>query len=341
MAADRGGVPPFSLAEAAPLFEKTCPALATQPAIAVGVSGGPDSLALAWLLHEYAAAQESPLHIHALTVDHGLREGAAAEAKNVAACMAGWPSVTHRILHWQGPKPQTCIQEAARRARYRLMAAYCAAHEISYLFLAHHEDDQMETFLFRLAKGSGLDGLGVMKPLQAYGASLMLARPFLEAPKNRLVATCEAAGLSYANDSSNDSDMYFRPRLRKTMQFLKNEGLSAKRLNATARRLDRARRALDDMAENFFQEAVLEQTKNHIIYKYEPFRNCAEEVALRGLIKGFQILRAKDAALPRLEKIEAVFQDLNASEPFRKRTLGGVIVERNDDIKIIKLSREK
>jgi tRNA(Ile)-lysidine synthase len=155
---------------------------------AVAVSGGPDSMTLAKLLSSWATQNNKT--IHALTVDHGLRAESADEAAQVAAWLKNWPNTRHSVLKWEGDKPQNRIQEEARNARYRLMTDYCAGQGISSLFLAHHQDDQAETFLLRLAMGSGLDGLAAMRAVHKTGAGLILLRPFLTLPKERLLATC-------------------------------------------------------------------------------------------------------------------------------------------------------
>ncbi|MCB1721002.1 MAG: tRNA lysidine(34) synthetase TilS, partial [Alphaproteobacteria bacterium] len=126
-------------------FEETLEALGVGGAgpIAVAVSGGPDSMALCWLLSRWAV--ERGVKIHVLTVDHGLRPEAAEEAIQVGAWLGGWSQqVEHHILRWKTPA-DTAIQEEARKARYGLMAEYCRVHDIRHLFLAHHRDDQAET----------------------------------------------------------------------------------------------------------------------------------------------------------------------------------------------------
>ena len=177
-------------------------ALCDVPGVAVGVSGGPDSMALAWLLSQISKTNPGSPPIHALTVDHGLRTESAAEAAQVGVWVSGWPGLTHHVLRWE-QGADTRIQEEARRARYDLMAEYCRARDIRHLFLAHHMDDQAETVLFRLAKGSGLDGLAGMKPWQERG-DIVLLRPLLEIPKERLLETCASESIPFVKDPSNE-----------------------------------------------------------------------------------------------------------------------------------------
>jgi len=138
------------------------------PRIAVAVSGGADSLALALLAADWAAAQGGKAV--ALTVDHGLRPEAAAEARQVRRWLADC-GISHFILAWRGPRSGADVQAAARAARYRLMGEWCARRGILHLLLAHHRDDQAETVLLRLARGSGLEGLAAMAPVSELPAA--------------------------------------------------------------------------------------------------------------------------------------------------------------------------
>ena len=132
---------------------------------AVAVSGGGDSVALMHLALDYARQQGHPLP-HVLTVDHGLRPSSARDAKAVAA-WAKRLGLAATVLAWRGNKPKTNVEAAAREARYRLMGAFLVKHDIATLLVGHNQDDQAETFLLRLARGSGLDGLAGMQPMMA------------------------------------------------------------------------------------------------------------------------------------------------------------------------------
>src|SRR5262245_11003154 len=169
------------------------------PHIAVAVSGGPDSLALTLLLAEWAQARGG--RVDALTVDHRLRPESATEAAQVGRWLAPLPGVTHHILPWSDPKPETGIQAAARDARYRLLAAHCRDHAILHLCVAHHRDDQHETHRLRAGHGSGpigLAGMSAIRPLEG----VRLLRPLLGVAKAELVALLEARGQSWIADPS-------------------------------------------------------------------------------------------------------------------------------------------
>jgi tRNA(Ile)-lysidine synthase len=283
--------------------------------VAVALSGGPDSMALC---HQLSAASRA--RVHALTVDHGLRPESADEAQKVAAWVKDWPNVTHHILTWAGEKPDTRIMETARAARYDLMAAYCREHGIADLYLAHHQNDQAETFLIRLAKGSGLDGLAGMSAAQNRDG-LVLRRPLLGMPKSELIAYCEAHGVPFVNDPSNEKMDYLRPRLRAARDVLDAEGLTSKRLSVTAARLSRARAALEFYTDSFWRDHVSE-TNGGIKVSLAALTAVPSEVALRVVLRSLSRFRPEEDYAPRMERVEALTDDI-LSGGFRGATLGG------------------
>ena len=185
---------PISVDEAAALFGD----LAGAPGLLLAISGGPDSTALLFLAARWR--KKSKTKLTAVTVDHGLRKEARREAAAVAK-LAKKLGVSHRVVKWTGAKPKSGIQQAARNARYALLAATAKKVGASHIVTAHTLDDQAETVLMRMARGSGIGGLGGMARGTRLG-DLTLLRPLLDVPKARLVATCKAAKLGYADDPS-------------------------------------------------------------------------------------------------------------------------------------------
>ncbi|MGH6676888.1 MAG: tRNA lysidine(34) synthetase TilS, partial [Xanthobacteraceae bacterium] len=168
--------------------------------LVIAVSGGPDSTALLILAAAWAKRLHRPPKLLAVTVDHGLRAQAGAEAAAVKR-LARRLGIPHRTLRWRGQKPKTGLQEAARLARYELLGRTALAAGYAHVLTAHTLDDQAETVLFRLARGSGLTGLAGMANASflptAKGRRIFLLRPLLPLPKTRLVATLRAAGVTY------------------------------------------------------------------------------------------------------------------------------------------------
>lgn len=302
-----------------------------QGKLAVAVSGGPDSLVLAHLLWRWAAEGPKRPEIHVLCVDHGLRAESGDEARHVHDVCSAWgDGVVASILRWRHDGVQERVQEAARAARYKLLSDYCADRGIRFLFLGHHLDDQAETVLFRLAKGSGLDGLSAMRPLQVYDGDLTLVRPMLEIPKAELLVYAQAQGLAYLNDPSNESEKFARVRLRRSWGVLEEEGLSASRLGVTAERMARAKDALDFYCDLAYKEAVLSINTSQIVLKFDILKKHPSEIVLRAVLRAMATLVPFSGYPPRMEKVEALVRDLMCVDPFRKRTLGGVVFERDD-----------
>lgn len=182
--------------------------------LGIAVSGGPDSMALLLL-----AAAARPGAIEAATVDHQLRPGSDAEAKAVAAACEAL-GIPHQILtvEWKA-KPQTAVQERARMERYRLLGQWLQDRDLAALVTAHHLDDQVETLLMRLNRGSGARGLAGMRPVSAIpGSDGRLLRPLLGWRRSELAPICETAGLKPANDPSNEDEQFERVRVRKALE---------------------------------------------------------------------------------------------------------------------------
>jgi tRNA(Ile)-lysidine synthase len=182
-----------------------------KPVIAVAVSGGSDSMALALLLDEWASHRDA--RIEAITIDHGLRAESPAEAEQVARWLATRRVTYHTILPWTDPKPEAGIQAAARVARYHLLTEHCRGAGILHLCLAHHLDDQVETRAMRAARQSGPSGLAGMSALREW-RGVRLLRPLLGIPKQALQATLTARGQEWIDDPSNRNPAFERARLR-------------------------------------------------------------------------------------------------------------------------------
>ncbi len=207
----------------------------------VAVSGGPDSTALLLMAAEWAA-RRGKTRIEAATVDHGLRPESAAEAKSVAA-LCRRLGLAHRTLLWKGAKPSTRVQERARDARYRLLVDHARAIKADALLTAHHADDQAETVLFRLLRGSGVAGLRGMDAMTSRDG-VTIARPLIGVKKSELIAFAQARGAAFLEDPSNADPRFARTRLRALIQRLADEGLDAGALDRLARRAGETEEAL-------------------------------------------------------------------------------------------------
>lgn len=290
----------------------------TAPFLAAGVSGGADSLALALLADRWVRARGG--YLAALTVDHGLRAESAAEARQVAEWLAA-RGIAHTILTWDGPRPSANLQDAARAARYALLESWCRAHGCLHLLTAHHLQDQAETVLLRLARGSGVDGLAAMPALRETGACRLL-RPLLAVPHERLSAVLALAGQRWIEDPSNRNRGFARVRLRQAAAALALEGLGPRRLGDTARRLGRARAALEDGVARCLAGAVELHPAGFARLDAGSLLGFPEEVGLRALGQLLATLGGA-AHTPRLERLERLYRWIGAGAPGRGRTLSG------------------
>jgi tRNA(Ile)-lysidine synthase len=210
----------------------------------VAVSGGPDSTALLLMADDWAR-RRGRTRIEAATVDHGLRPESGEEAKAVAALCARL-GVAHRVLQWKGPKPASRLQERAREARYRLLVDHANAIGADALLTAHHADDQAETVLFRLLRGSGVAGLRGMD-LTTTRDGMTIARPLIGLKKRDLIAFVRARGAPFVDDPSNADPRFARTRLRALLERLSADGLDAAALDRLARRAGETEQALAHM----------------------------------------------------------------------------------------------
>jgi tRNA(Ile)-lysidine synthase len=217
--------------------------------LAVAVSGGADSLALLLL-----AARAFPGRVVALTVDHRLRAAAAAEAQMVAAHCATL-AVPHVTLCWDDPKPTANIQAAARAARYRLLADWCAAAGVSLLLTAHHADDQAETLVMRLQRGSGIAGLAGIRSLRPLAPGVCLVRPLLGVRRAALAGIVAAAGWTPVQDPANADLRFDRTAARALLASASERDVT--RLAAIAAHLADAEVALDWSAARAWAGAAL------------------------------------------------------------------------------------
>ncbi|MFD1624554.1 tRNA lysidine(34) synthetase TilS [Azospirillum griseum] len=271
------------------------------PRILVGLSGGGDSVALTLLLRRWVAARGGDLL--AVAVDHGLRPESAAEAAAVGAAMARL-GVPHRVMRWEGDKPSSGLQAAARSARRRLLELACAEAGCLHLALAHNRDDQAETLLLRLSRGSGIDGLAGMAASGTAGL-VRVIRPCLEFSHERLLATCRAAGVGWVEDPSNRNPRFARARLRAVGDLLAGEGLSVDRLADTARRAARARAALDHATAALLARAASLHPEGWIRLDPVALADAPEEIGLRALTRCLTVVGGdehppRDAAVERL-----------------------------------------
>lgn len=293
----------------------------SSPALVLAVSGGPDSIALMWLAARWRKALKQGPRLVAVTVDHGLRKEAAHEARDVKQ-LATALDIEHRTLKWRGEKPKTGLPSAARDARYLLLALSAKSCGASHILTAHTRDDQAETVIMRLSRGSGLAGLAAMAR-ESDRNGVVLARPFLDVPKSRLVATLDKAGIAFADDPTNHDPRYTRPRLRALMPALAAEGADARSLARLAARFARANEALEvmtDGAERYL--ASIEGDGPNAGLDLAAFTALSAEIRVRLLVRAINRIGHEGPA--ELGKVEALTEAIDRAVSGKKSGTGGI-----------------
>ena len=308
---------PVSAEEAIALFAP----LARHSRIALAVSGGSDSTALLWLVAGWRQGGPGAPLAPVLSVDHGLRPGSADEAEKVVALAAslGVPAVS---LTWEGAKPSTGLQDAAREARYALMTQWCRGHDVPALLTAHTSDDQAETFLMRLARGSGLDGLAGIGDTRRGETEIL--RPLLDLSRARLRATLEAAGVNWIEDPSNSDERFERVRWRKVLRVLQSEGIEPAAIGLSAGRLACARKALEAALDQLAAAAVVFTGEERAEVAAPLYDAAPQELRIRLLKRLIERIGEGTVELRALERLEAALATKGAA-----RTLAGCRVARS------------
>lgn len=272
--------------------------------VGVGVSGGADSMCLAVLLNEWA--KEYECKVIAITVNHNLRSEAQQEAEWVATQMKKL-KIEHHILTYNGPKPTSRIEEKAREIRYHLLQEFCNKNNIHSVCLAHHNDDQSETFFARLARGSGLDGLCAIHPVSKRG-KVTLLRPLLGVDKSGILATLKKHNINWVEDPMNRDTAFERVRWREQLKNLWQTGLTKTGVLLSAKRLQRAKDALCFYTDSFFNEHIQIDERGFAKITKSAFNDVPMEIRLRVLAKTLEVIGQSDVPLS-MEALEKALKN--------------------------------
>jgi len=282
--------------------------------LGVAVSGGGDSVAL---LHMLAARGDG---LRAVTVDHGLRAESAEEAVQVAVLCQSL-GVPHHILKWEDWDNSGNLQDAARQARLRLIAAWADAENISHVALGHTLDDQAETVLLRLARGSGVDGLSGMAKLRTAG-KLTWVRPLLHARRDALRTYLSEKDVSWIDDPSNDDPKYDRVKARHALAILADLGISTDGLVATADRMQNARVALEAATKTLADTCVEISDAGEVRFNIETFNAASDELRFRLLSAALQWISGAQYR-PRFDSLRGVLTRIGTENG---QTLHGCVI---------------
>jgi tRNA(Ile)-lysidine synthase len=320
-AAKNGGAP-IADRELSTLFSE----FSDFPGVILAVSGGPDSTALLSLAARWRAGRKNGPVLVAATIDHRLRREAKKEAAAVGR-LAKRLKIPHHTLVWTGKKPKNGLQEAARAARYSLLVGLAHKSGAEAVATAHTRDDQAETILHRIARGSGIKGLaGIRRQRERDG--IVLLRPLLEIPKTRLVATLRQARIPFADDPSNRDPHFLRARLRKLAPGLEREGIDAAKLSLLGRRLARANAAIEQVAAKEWKRALRDSSQGTFEFDAPSYFALPAEIAIRLLGRAIDgVGHEGPAELRKLESLQEALADAKSAGRPLKRTLAGAVIE--------------
>ena len=316
------------------IFKEFSISLKVKDRLAVAVSGGADSLALAYLTKCYAL--KNNLKVKYFIVDHKLRKESSSEAKSVKDILKTI-NVECKVLIWNGKKPSKNIQAKARDKRYTLLANECKKNNIKYLLLGHHLDDLFENFLIRIVRGSGLNGLiSFGKNTKYKDQNIDILRPLLDVEKKDLLHISKEVFNSFVKDPSNINENYKRTRIRNLLYTLEKEGLNKKKLKLTINNLKDSDKSIKFYVDkNLETNSVFLKKKNTYILSYN-FLDQSHEIIFRSLTKIIQKI-GKKYYPSRGKSIDGLIKAIS-EKSFTKVTLGGCLVERIN--KTILISRE-
>jgi len=288
------------------------------PFLAVATSGGADSIALCILADRWARARRGK--IIALVVDHRLRKGSYAEAQRVKSQLENDLGITARVLRGYKSSSGANVQAKARAMRYRLMCDWCVRYGILHLLLGHHREDQAETFLLRLIRGSGVEGLAAMSSVSEL-MGVRILRPFLTTSKLRLKTTVTDARQLWLEDPSNADRKFSRVRIRQLSHLLEEEGLESIRITNTAYHIGRARDTLEDSQADLLARALTLNAAGYGILNTQLFKQARRETALRALARVLICISGRDHS-PRFVRLERLYTAIMKGQG-HPRTLHG------------------
>ena len=308
-------------------FEKS---LDTNKNFVVAVSGGSDSLALAFLAKIYSL--KKGLSPKFLIVDHKLRPGSTKEAKLIKHLLKSF-LIEGEILTWIGKKPSKNIQSVARKKRFELIIKTCDKYKIKNILLGHHLDDLFENFFIRLTRGSGLKGL-VSLDIKSIIDGKNLLRPLLYQNKKDLEYISSQVFGFYVQDPSNEEDKYQRTRIRKLIEDLKKNGLDKKKFVKSINNLKFSDKVINFYVNKNFKENTHFLKKNNQLILNNEFFQQPDEIIFRSLSDSLKLVGKKFYPV-RGKKLDKIIRDIKKDEIFRQ-TLGGCIIEKVNQTVIIR-----
>ncbi len=300
---------------------------------AVAVSGGPDSLCLAYLSKLYQNKFKNEIHF--IIIDHKLRKESAKEALKVKRIL-NLKKIKSKILQWKGKVPKSNIQKNARDIRYSLLSEYCLKNNIKFLLTGHHLDDQIENFFIRLIRGSGLSGLSSMSEISKYSTKLKIIRPLLSFKKRDLKILTLNFFKNYIKDPSNKNESFLRVRVRNYRSEMEKEGLDTNKIIKTINNLLSANKAINFYKNKALNKHVSFLSPHKCVINRNIFLNESGEIIFKSFT---DILSSVSGTYypPRSKKVVNLINRIKKNN-FKTSTLGGCLIEKKNNI--ISISKE-
>ena len=292
--------------------------LANKKKFVVAVSGGPDSLALAALAKAYTYYYKSKFFY--VLINHNIRKKSLQEAKKVKNLLKK-KQINLKIIS-NKKKIEKNIQGEARNIRYELLSNFCLKNNIRSLVTAHNLEDQVETFLIRLSRGSGLRGLSAMRTKSKIFNKIDLYRPLLDIKKKFLIKISKKTFGDFVKDPSNKNMKYLRTKVRSLKKPLEKSGVEYEQIFKSIRNLSESRDSLDDFLKKEFSE-IIKKKNNEILINLKKFKNHNNEIKMAIINISIKKLK-KNYYDPRAKKVTNLIRIIEA-KGFKKSTLGGCI----------------
>ena len=311
------------------IYKKFAKSLKINENFIVAVSGGPDSLALAFLSKIYSIQKNVKVKFY--IIDHKLRAESTNEAKYVKKILNKF-QINTEILRWHGKKPTNNIQSLARMKRFEFLFSKCKKFGITKILLGHHQEDLFENFFIRILRGSGLKGLisfGEKTKLN----NVTILRPLINQKKEDLVFISKKVFNFYVKDPTNDDEKFQRVRVRKLLKGLENDGLDKKKFIKTIQNLKKSNDVIDYYVNKNLEENTFFSSKEKQLFLNDNFFEQPYEVVFRSLSNTLNFVSKKYYTV-RGKKIDRIIADIRKSS-FFKGTLGGCLIKKVNQTVII------
>ena len=284
----------------------------------VAVSGGPDSLALVALSIAYTFFKKTKFYY--ILIDHNIRKNSNLEAKQVKSLLK---KKSINLLVFQNKKKiSQNVQAKARDVRYKIISDYCKKNSIKFVLTAHNFEDQVETFLIRLSRGSGLKGLAAMSPLSKIDSQVYLYRPLLDTKKKFLKKISKNVFGTYFIDPSNKNEKYLRTKMRNLKKPLERSGIKYDQIFRSIQNLSSSKITLDKYLNKIFKE-LIKKKNNEISINFEKYVKLNKDTKMAIINESIKKLK-KNYYDMRSKKVNNLINTLNRKN-FKKSTLGGCI----------------